>query len=455
MYLEGPNTLREMRAGGERRTVVLLGEYHFQLKFATPQNLCPRDGKMPVLTVGDYFDVLFSSAPDKKFDLFMEIAPVRGRGGTPVERPDFDEINRRAALLAFRSYYYNCLLQRPNCQFQNVRFHYTDWRQRGILLSDVFDKYFAGDTHVTKIATLIQLNVGSPGTYKDYMLHVYHLEKQLRKTRQDVLQVIMKDLDELTEIAQSHLDRLKRDEDNDELSKDFVESMLDMWNSFVDYYTLARIFKPETSNNVIVYVGDRHRFHLQMLLDSLHYNSTWVTGGNTRDEPTYCLTIKKHDGFFFAPLADHPPLSDGYTELIHFLSRPTFSFETSWYASEYSIIRLIAIYFRRQTSVLTAYQSMKSASGFYFTFQRVKDTLALFVHDVLSSLSEPKIANALLLPTRDKIKLKDDSVRALFIYKDAYARLSPPAQMVLKMLIGETPEPPTSNLLMLLELKEH
>lgn len=452
MYLEGPTTLREMRAEGERRSIVLLGEYHFRLKHATPTNLCPRDGDKPVLLIADYFDVLFSSAPEKKFDLFMEIAPVRQMIGPPFEMPDLDEINRRMALLAFNRYYYNCILQQSNCQFPNVRFHYSDWRPRSIRLSDVFDKYFSGDIHVTKIATLIQLNGGISGEYRNYMLTVYHLSKQFRKTRQDVLQVIIKDIDELTEIAQTHLDAVRRDEDNDEYNKAFVESMLDMWNSFVDYYILARIFKPETSNNVIVYVGDRHRFHLQNLLNALHYNSTWCTGGDPRDERTYCLKIKKHDGFFFAPLADHPPLTNAYTELINLLSRPTFSFETSWYASQYSIIRLIAIYFRRQTSVLTAYQAMKTTAT--FTFQRVKDTLALFVHSN-TPLSEPKIANALLLPTREQIKVKDDSVRALFIYKDAYARLSLPAQMVLKMLIGETPDPPASNLLVLLELKEH
>jgi hypothetical protein len=440
MNIEGPVTLRSMHSARDNRTVVVLGEFHYQVP-KTPELLCPRDGVTPTLTLIDYLDVLFSLGREQRFDLFAELPP--GAEAATAEP--------RAALPMIQTHYGACIQRLRTCPFPNVRVHYTDWRPFHQPVNDIIHRFLFADADPLTTAYELLLNDVTPAQFRARILASQSLQKQLAKTRPDAAGAVLADLERATAAAQARMDALMADVNSVPAAAAYTQTVIDMWVSVVDYYLLARVFKPETSAQVIVYVGEAHRVHIQELLTQLGY-ALQVSVGE-REPPRYCVHIDKQPGFFFAPLADHPPPTPGYAELVALLSRPTFSFETSWYASEYSIIRIMAIYFLKQTSAVYAYRRMHISSGIYFSFQKVRDSLALFVHSSQPPPAAPPVADALLLPTKKQIKLEDTSVRALFIYRDAYARLSPLAQVMLDFLIANTKPAPDSNLAVLLEIK--
>ncbi len=448
MNLEGPVTLRSMTHGN--RTVVVLGEFHFSLAHATADQLCPRDGITPTLTVVDYLDVLFSLSPGRKFDLFAEISPPAMWAEIDKTLLDVRALSR-APLTLFQIHYRACIDRLRTCPFPDVRFHYTDWRPEQGYVYTILTNHLFSQAGAPETAFELLLNDVTPAAFRAKMLAERPLQKQLAKTHGSAAAVIVADLDALTAVAQRSMDYLLQNLESEEAAEHYVGTIRDMWVAVVDYYLLARMFKPETSDNVIVYVGDAHREHIQLLLDRLGYTLQVSIG--ERLPPKYCIRLDKQPGFFFAPLAAHPPPTRGYAELVFFLSRPTFSFETSWYASEFSIIRIMALYFFKQTNASYAYRRMRISSGTYFTFQKARNALALFVHSADPAPAAPAVADALLLPTKRQIKLEDTSVRALFIYRDAYVRLSPLALVMLDFLAGNTAPAPDSNLLALLELK--
>ncbi len=445
MYLEGPSTLRLLRSG--ERSIVLLGEQHFKIEKATLEDLCPRDGVTPVLMIADYLDVLFSTLRKTKIDLFLEMKSPKN---WDVDIDEFQDISRRA-LVAIRQRYINCFFKQPTCRFPNVQFHHTDFRRTDTWnsITKTISPGLSAGADLRNVVYALLIEGVTPYALREKILSFPPIVKELETTNPDVAAVILRDLDAITTQTQAAYNNLKANMNDTSAIKEYFEGIELMWISIVDYYLLAGIFQQKTSNNVIVYVGDHHRRHLEQLLLNLNFVMPVAIDKGIR----YCIAIDKGPGFFFAPFEANLPPTPGYMELVSFLSKPTFSFETSWYASEFSIIYLMAIYFYRRSTVSMAYPRMKRLSDIYFSFQRVKDTLALFVHHSGDPRPEPALANALLLPTRQQIALKDTSVRALFIYKDAYARLSPLAQIILTLLIAHTAPPPTSDLLVLLEIK--
>lgn len=315
-FISGPINLTEHYSKKYNKHIYIFGDIHVK------QSHCPLLSSTPENTISlKDFLVEIATNTDKPLDIFLEVSYKSKKIKNITESKRYkgyiDDIYREFA---------SCFqIDKRNCKYKNVRFHYSDIRSyeplRQILLMSLalvdnkFDKKFLESMDLYISYDTIEKSLKNINL-KDLLFNLLKINKQIQNIPfENVRNLILSYKKSIPSFYYNKeiFDILRKEDLNEMKEKESVlrqygKLLSNSASQIMDLYVMARMFrkfkKPaisETPENIIIYVGNTHAAYYRFFLKNLEFDlvNVTVTGDNKSADSFQCLDIRGFNYPFF------------------------------------------------------------------------------------------------------------------------------------------------------------
>jgi hypothetical protein len=300
MEIQGPVYLREYISKKYNKHIYLFGDIH-QFNSTCPDKV----------GIDEFISSIIKST-DEKIDLFLELSFVSSSHPSRIERPIDNYIRK------IYNKFHNCFnVSKSECEFKNVRFHYTDVRHLiyefmihrhvNYLLKNIKGR----DDIVVIMDRLRELMQYIPIDFNQISKYT-KIKRQFGKIDEDLAGSILaffqkiilknnikmkKKLKKINRVLFSLTIDLLNDEPDYIISQhtkvisNFMEFLTSYFSFIMDLYLVGRMFN-ENYRNIIVYTGVYHTFRYDKLLRYLKFKVV-NTDISLSKKKFQCIDIQK------------------------------------------------------------------------------------------------------------------------------------------------------------------